>query len=104
MTLNKYPAIGANRAVRRDTPEDWIWKRDALCRGICLDPDIFYPEPPKGMTGRKAAVAVGTQVRSAQKICSACPVRGECFEYAVRYGDTFGIYGGHHFGDNRRTP
>jgi hypothetical protein len=104
MTINRYPSIGKDRHIHCDEPEDWTWKRNALCHGVHPPdrPDIFYPEPPKGVTGHKAAMAIRAQVRVAQQICADCPVRAQCFQYGVRYSDAFGIYGGHHFGDNRR--
>ena len=59
------------------TPEPWV--AEALCQET--DPDAFFP--PKG--GSTAA---------AKRVCAACPVQGECLEFALRTDQRFGIYGG----------
>lgn len=54
-------------------------------RGACndTDPAIFFPEDEKD------ADAVG----AALVYCSGCPVRQECFDYAMEHED-YGIWGG----------
>ena len=55
------------------------WHHQAACRGC--DPDLFYPER-------------GATVTAAKAICAACPVRGECLDYALEVGEHHGIWGG----------
>jgi WhiB family redox-sensing transcriptional regulator len=55
------------------------WRHDAACRG--MDPDLFFPE-----RGEAPAPAVA--------VCARCPVRDECFAYALAHGEKFGVWGG----------
>lgn len=55
------------------------WRDRAACRGI--DPDIFYP-----VSDEDADAAKG--------ICSACPVREACLEYALANRERDGVWGG----------
>lgn len=50
------------------------WMARAACRG--LGPDLFF----------------GRHVRTAPRMCSACPVRAECLEQGQR--EAFGLWGG----------
>ena len=61
-----------------DRPQQ-VWKRKANCMGV--DPDLFFPER-------------GSSTREAKEVCRGCVVRDECLEYAVTYGEKFGIWGG----------
>ncbi len=55
------------------------WQERALCAQT--DPEAFFPEK-------------GGSTREAKKICSQCPVRAECLEYALANDERFGIWGG----------
>ena len=55
------------------------WRAHALCAQT--DPEAFFPEK-------------GGSTREAKKVCQACPVRGECLEYALTHDERFGIWGG----------
>jgi WhiB family redox-sensing transcriptional regulator len=60
------------------------WTEFALCAQA--DPDAWFPDK-----GGSSAIAKG--------ICTACPVRLECLDYALSGGDTWGgisagIWGG----------
>jgi WhiB family transcriptional regulator, redox-sensing transcriptional regulator len=55
------------------------WQYRAACRGTDLN--VFFP-------GR------GESAGPARQICAACPVRQPCLDYALRYGITYGIWGG----------
>jgi len=61
---------------------------DWRAAGACLsaDPDLFFPVA----SGALAA----TQIRQAQRICASCQVRGECLDFAMRSGETHGVWGG----------
>lgn len=55
------------------------WSDRALCRAA--DPEIFFPPNDSPAT-------------EARRICTACPVRGQCLAYAVAADEPFGIWGG----------
>ena len=55
------------------------WRSQALCRG--LDPEIFYP-------------ASDEEADEAKSVCSGCPVRLACLEYALAARERDGIWGG----------
>lgn len=67
------------------------WMDDGTCRTV-EDPDIFFPE---NESFRK-------QIRTAQKICSNCPVQRRCAEYALARPGLRGIWGGLTGGDRMR--
>ena len=58
------------------------WADDAACRG--MDPNSFHP--PKGGGGR--------MVRQAKAVCSDCPVKQPCLDYAIANVELRGIWGG----------
>lgn len=53
------------------------WRLEAKCRDIA-DPDVFWSSH-----GRAALV-----------ICASCPVRQQCYDYAIETKQRFGIFGG----------
>jgi len=55
------------------------WRELAACRGAYLE--VFFP-------GR------GESAEPARRVCTACPVRQPCLEYAVSNGIVDGIWGG----------
>jgi WhiB family redox-sensing transcriptional regulator len=60
------------------------WRAVGACLGA--DPDLFFP------------IAVGeaasTQVAQALRICDGCQVRQQCLDFAMRTGESHGIWGG----------
>lgn len=70
---------GTTHAARSDD-----WMQHGLCRRV--DAEIFFPE------GRGGAVAIKT--RQAKKVCSRCPVRLLCRDWAVETRQDFGVWGG----------
>ena len=56
-----------------------LWQERALCRDY--DPEVFFPEK-------------GGSSREAKRICSECPVRIECLNYALRRDERYGVWGG----------
>lgn len=70
----------AARFAARLTPQgDWV--EEGLCRET--DPDLFFPE--KG--DPRAA-------RDAKEICTWCPVRTACANWALESRELHGIWGG----------
>lgn len=51
------------------------------CRRADVDRSIFYP----GLNGA---------VLPAKRVCSRCPVRAACLDYAITNGEDEGIWGG----------
>ena len=60
------------------------WQRDAACLGA--SPELFFPVGHTAL-GRAEAWA-------AKRICSGCPVRTRCLEWAIRTGESTGVWGG----------
>lgn len=75
-------------AITMESPRSWDasihWRRDAACKDI--DPNLFFPV---GVTG--AAV---DQIDTAKSICSGCPVRMDCLDFAITTNQEFGVWGG----------
>jgi WhiB family redox-sensing transcriptional regulator len=66
---------------------DWDeddWRGRSACRDS--DPDVFFPI---GTTGPALE-----QIETAQRICTACLVSGECLEFALATNQEAGIWGG----------
>jgi WhiB family redox-sensing transcriptional regulator len=55
------------------------WQQRGACRGA--DPNLFFPER-------------GESVKEAKAVCTGCPVREECLEYALENHEVLGIWGG----------
>jgi WhiB family redox-sensing transcriptional regulator len=69
--------------VRQSAPSDeenpLAWQTDSLCAQT--DPEAFFPEK-------------GGSTRDAKRICTACEVKAQCLEYALKNDERFGIWGG----------
>lgn len=63
---------------------DTHWTERALCLGE--DPETFFPVAESG-PGLE-------QVARAKAICRSCPVVRECLSYALRAGESAGVWGG----------
>ncbi|MGW3646841.1 WhiB family transcriptional regulator [Streptomyces sp. NPDC000878] len=60
------------------------WLRQAACAGE--DPELFFPVGTAGPALRDIATA--------KRVCARCPVAAQCLEWALRSGQTSGIWGG----------
>lgn len=60
------------------------WRSQAACSN--MDTELFFP------VGESAQVS--EQIRMAKRVCSACPVRELCLEFAIRTIQNDGIWGG----------
>lgn len=62
---------------------DLLWKRptwmaDAACRGMPVN--LFYPQR-------------GDSTYEAKQVCGRCPVREDCYRFAMDTNQTIGIWG-----------
>jgi WhiB family transcriptional regulator, redox-sensing transcriptional regulator len=61
-------------------PAENEWQERGACRGI--DVVLFFP-------------VVEHEAYEAKAVCSMCPVKGACLEFALEHGERFGIWGGY---------
>src|SRR5580765_7276840 len=73
--------MGAVLSSVRTPPTDRDWMLLGLCRERA-DRSIFFPTVPNSATGRIA-----------KAVCKKCPVRPECYKFALE-NDELGIWGG----------
>jgi WhiB family redox-sensing transcriptional regulator len=70
----------------RTAAAEMSWHRRAQCRE--MPSEVFYPpDNEKGARRRR-------REQRAKCICLQCPVRGECLAHALRWPETYGIWGG----------
>ena len=80
---NAYWSLGAAGPVI-DEAEAW------RTRGLCVvDPESWFPE-------------VGDYPVVAKKVCSQCPVKPECLDFALEHEVQHGVWGGMTDGERRR--
>jgi WhiB family redox-sensing transcriptional regulator len=60
------------------------WRAAGAC--LAADPEIFFPVSGAGASAR--------QIDLAKRICAHCQVRQECLAFAMRNGESHGIWGG----------
>jgi WhiB family transcriptional regulator, redox-sensing transcriptional regulator len=60
------------------------WRDHASCR--FADPELFFPVSPSGPSL--------DQTERARVICTACPVRRECLQFALATRQAYGVWGG----------
>jgi hypothetical protein len=51
-------------------------------------PDAFFPEDIDDPEKRAASVKL------AKALCNACPIKDECFTYAIETNQRYGVWGG----------
>jgi WhiB family transcriptional regulator, redox-sensing transcriptional regulator len=85
---NDDKVIGALDQVTGCATAPWLaigpsWRSAAACRWA--DPELFFPLSESGQALE--------QIAEAKAICSRCPVRRQCLEFALRTRP-YGIWGG----------
>ena len=60
------------------------WRNSAACR--TEDPDLFFPIGTSG--------PALLQTEQAKAVCRRCPVREQCLQWALRTGQSTGVWGG----------
>jgi WhiB family redox-sensing transcriptional regulator len=79
----------------RSTMLQPTWRHQAACQG--KEAELFFPPGPvEPRDARLAREAV------AKRICSTCPVRMLCLEYALAVREPYGIWGGLNEYERRR--
>ncbi|WP_442778027.1 WhiB family transcriptional regulator [Streptomyces echiniscabiei] len=71
-------------SLRPGHPRSMEWLRRAACVGE--DPELFFPIGRKGPAVRDTAAA--------KRVCAHCPVSPQCLDWALRSGQTSGVWGG----------
>lgn len=66
------------------------WLRKGACRSS--DPELFFPLAPSPL-----------QAARAKAVCAGCQVLSECRDYALRAGESEGIWGGMTPEERRRS-
>ena len=73
------PGIGEQLPTLDELIQRPVWMKRAQCRDV--DRDLFFPEH-------------GGKGTTARAICSSCPVRQECLDYALANPEMTGMWGG----------
>jgi WhiB family transcriptional regulator, redox-sensing transcriptional regulator len=68
------------------------WWEEAACQGA--DPELFFPVTARGV--------VMTETELAKAICSCCPIKLRCLEFALRTKQSHGVWGGLDEDERRR--
>ena len=63
----------------RQLDDDLSWQDYAVCNQS--DPEAFFPEK-------------GGSTKQAKSVCRRCAVTEECLQYALKYREAYGIWGG----------
>ena len=79
MTTLRSDEVIAGMRARLFIPVDWMV--DAACRDA--DPGIFFIDHPGSGSAAEA-----------RAVCTRCPVRVECLDYALAANERHGIWGG----------
>ncbi|WP_303396062.1 MULTISPECIES: WhiB family transcriptional regulator [unclassified Rhodococcus (in: high G+C Gram-positive bacteria)] len=66
--------------------DEWEWQLDAECRNE--QAAVFFPP-----TNTRGAALELLEIQ-AKRICSRCPVRRRCLDYAIASGEPYGVWGG----------
>jgi WhiB family transcriptional regulator, redox-sensing transcriptional regulator len=56
-----------------------------------VDPELFYPQEIE--VNKTKVISKYTNLAAAKKICSECPLKLKCLEYALNNGE-IGVWGG----------
>lgn len=81
------PRTELGNAIGRDG-DDRTWTAQAACRDY--HPELWFPMERMGSAGRMPY----TNYTEARKICEGCPSRAACLDFALRYDEQYGLWGG----------
>ncbi|GGS26839.1 transcriptional regulator WhiB [Streptomyces aureoverticillatus] len=85
------PAPGTRRRMD-EVPLRQEWIQRAACADE--DPELFFPVGSTGPAERDQ--------EEAKRVCERCPVARQCLTYALRSGQTSGVWGGKDEGELAR--
>jgi WhiB family redox-sensing transcriptional regulator len=71
----------------RERDDDTSWMSQAKCRGLTY---LFFPTTEDGMKGSE----VESRIAAPKAICDECPVQRDCLDYAIRWREPHGVWGG----------
>ncbi|MFE9758152.1 WhiB family transcriptional regulator [Streptomyces microflavus] len=74
----------ANRRAITIAAPDPNWRSYSACRDV--DPELFFPHREDGPWAE--------QVADAKSVCSWCPVRQQCLDWALETRQDTGVWGG----------
>lgn len=91
----RYPRNYPNKGARRQM---WTIDEDWVEAGACVghqEPDLWWPEPPKGRPPTDWGAWEAT-VQRAKDVCRTCPVQSQCLRWAMENPKqaNAGIWGG----------
>jgi WhiB family redox-sensing transcriptional regulator len=71
-----------------------LWRKDAACDG--KDPVLWFPRATQDafVSGERTRRETPKLYRDGRRICSECPVRIACLDYALRNREEHGMWGG----------
>ncbi|MBF6126583.1 WhiB family transcriptional regulator [Nocardia brasiliensis] len=76
----------SHHARRVPSADSWNWQLLGACRG--MDSAVFF-----SMDGERGT-ARSMRLQRAKQICCGCPVLAECREFALKNGESHGVWGG----------
>lgn len=82
------PHRGGGRVTRHHTRGDDTWRDRAACANH-PNPEAFFPVDRRGWN----AIGQEQLAAPAKAVCGACPVTGECLQYALTTS-AVGVWGG----------
>lgn len=81
--------------VREFIPAPWVSK--AACRGVGVS--LFFPQLDRGGNH----LIHKNVIEKAQRVCGTCVVVKDCFAFALRSDEPYGVWGGAWFDVNKRV-
>jgi WhiB family redox-sensing transcriptional regulator len=75
--------------VKAPSADQVIWQMKGLCSSGDYDPELWAAQ----VEGERVT-AKHQRHKQAQQICTECPVRRTCAEWALQSGEQYGVWGG----------
>lgn len=78
-----------HRHLRNAVKQDLITAMQIFGDPDCSKmPEVFFPEDETNERARAKSEAI------AKAICSGCPIKKNCLDFAIAYEEAYGIFGG----------
>ncbi len=78
------PQTSSSTLSERLIPSWHAWRAAAACKD--LDTELFFPNGE--------GEGLQSQVEQARRVCTSCPVRDECLDFALTTRQEDGVWGG----------